>query len=346
MPIIKELSLFDPCTKSNNQVMQKFIYIGIDISKKVLDLSIQASGEEELKQIPNKVKDIKKLLENYPAHQLIIGMENTGRYNYPLYEALANSEAKVFVIPPLHLKKSLGLTRGKNDQIDAHRIMKFIEKNWKDIPEWIMPSFNVQKLKILLTERSSRVKMIKQLKSTQKEYELITKFVREEKLDKLNNQLIHSIQKQVLKIEDQIEQLISNDKDLVSHAVMIQSVPGVGRILSWVLIAKTNNFQSITDPRKMACYSGVVPFDHQSGSSIRKKDRVSIYADKSIKSLLHLGAMSAIRLNNDLRSYYLRKVDEGKNKMSVLNAVRNKIIHRVFAVIRNQEPYINYVLTA
>ena len=188
--------------------------------------------------------------------------------------------------------------------------------------------------------------MIKQLKSTQKEYELITKFVREEKLDKLNNQLIHSIQKQVLKIENQIEQLISNDNDLVTHAEMIQSVPGVGRILCWVLIAKTNNFQSITDPRKMACYSGVVPFDHQSGSSIRKRDRVSIYADKSIKSLLHLGAMSAIRLNNDLRSYYLRKVDEGKNKMSVLNAVRNKIIHRVFAVIRNQEPYINYAHAA
>lgn len=326
--------------------MQKFIYLGIDISKKVLDICIKESDKEELKQISNKVKAIMKLLKSYPADQLIIGMENTGRYNYPLYEALAKSEAKVFVIPPLHLKKSLGLTRGKNDQIDARRIMAFIEKNWKDIPEWIMPSFNVQKLKILLTERSSRVKMIKQLKSTQKEYELILKFVREEKLDQLNNQMIQSIQKQVLKIEDQIEHLISSDNELKTHSQMIKSVPGVGRILSWVLIAKTNNFQSITNPRKMACYSGVVPFDHQSGSSIRKRDRVSIYADKSIKSLLHLGAMSAIRLNNDLRTYYLRKVDEGKNKMSVLNAVRNKIIHRVFAVIRNQEPYINYMQAA
>lgn len=62
-------------------------------------------------------------------------------------------------------------------------------------------------------------------------------------------------------------------------------------------------------------------------------------ADKKIKSVLHLGAMSAIRLDNDLRTYYLRKVEEGKNKMSVLNAIRNKIIHRVFAVIKNQIPY-------
>lgn len=62
-------------------------------------------------------------------------------------------------------------------------------------------------------------------------------------------------------------------------------------------------------------------------------------ADKAIKSVLHMGAMSAIRLNNDLRTYYLRKVEEGKNKMSVLNAIRNKLIHRVFAVIKNQIPY-------
>jgi transposase len=71
---------------------------------------------------------------------------------------------------------------------------------------------------------------------------------------------------------------------------------------------------------------------------------VSSYADKAIKAVLHLAAMSAIRLKNDLREYYLRKVAEGKNKMSALNAVRNKIVHRIFAVIKNQIPYQNHLL--
>ena len=61
--------------------------------------------------------------------------------------------------------------------------------------------------------------------------------------------------------------------------------------------------------------------------------------DQRTRSTLHLAAMSATRLNNDLRIYYRRKLEEGKNKMSVLNAIRNKIIHRIFAVIKNQTLY-------
>ncbi|WP_439559539.1 transposase, partial [Dyadobacter sp.] len=101
---------------------------------------------------------------------------------------------------------------------------------------------------------------------------------------------------------------------------------------------------TITEPRKMACYCGIVPFDHQSGTSIRKQPKVSIYADKSMKSILHLAAMSAIRFDNKLRTYYLRKVAEGKNKMSVLNAVRNKIVHIIFALIKNQATYNDHLV--
>jgi transposase len=112
-------------------------------------------------------------------------------------------------------------------------------------------------------------------------------------------------------------------------------------VLSWNIIAKTNGFKSIQTARKFACYAGVVPFEHQSGTSVWRKPKVSVYADKSLKSLLHMAAMSAIRLKNDLRAYYQRKVQDGKNKMLVLNAVRNKIIQRVYAVIKNQTPYKN-----
>ena len=98
-------------------------------------------------------------------------------------------------------------------------------------------------------------------------------------------------------------------------------------------------FQSISNPRKLACYAGVVPFGFQSGTSIYKKPRVSVYADRALKKLLHLAALRVTQLDGEMRNYYIRKVDEGKNKMSVINALRNKIVARVCATINNDRPY-------
>ncbi|RZK16725.1 MAG: IS110 family transposase, partial [Flavobacterium sp.] len=101
----------------------------------------------------------------------------------------------------------------------------------------------------------------------------------------------------------------------------------------------SNEFKDITDPRKFACYSGVAPFEHRSGSSVRGKSRVSSLGNKAVKSLLHLAAMAAIGCNEELKDYYQRKVAEGKNKMLVLNAVRNKLIHRIFACVNQNRKY-------
>jgi hypothetical protein len=62
---------------------------------------------------------------------------------------------------------------------------------------------------------------------------------------------------------------------------------------------------------------------HSSGSSIRGKTRVDHHARKSLKTLLHLAAMSALQVKGELQDYYQRKVNEGKNKMLVINALRN-----------------------
>ena len=108
--------------------------------------------------------------------------------------------------------------------------------------------------------------------------------------------------------------------------------------------------------RPSDCHAGVAPFErfaarYLSVSSVRGKTRVNQHARKRLKSLFHLAAMSAIRSKGELQDYYNRKVADGKNKMlpgrrAVLNAVRNKIIHRIFAVIRRGEKYDkNYMIT-
>lgn len=326
-----------------HQFMKKII-IGIDISSKTLDICLQKEGKTELTTIANEVKAIHVFFKKLAKEQVVVAMENTGRYNWQLYEALPKYHFAVYVISALHLKKSVGLIRGKNDRIDAERICKFIQKNQDECALWKPTAVNIQKMKVLLAERNAKVKLKRQLLGQRSDYKLMKTIGLEKKLTKENQALVDLIQKQIEGFEADIEKIVQSDESIKEQVKQIRSVPGVGPVTSWTMIAKTEGFTIITEPRKMACYCGIVPFDHQSGTSVRRQPRVSTYADKSMKSILHLAAMSAIRLDNKFREYYRRKVAEGKNKMSVLNAVRNKIVHTIFALIKNQATYQDHLV--
>ena len=89
-----------------------------------------------------------------------------------------------------------------------------------------------------------------------------------------------------------------------------------------------------------APYAGIAPFEKQSGTSLNTKSRVSHYANKKMKVLLNLAASSAIQADPELKTYYNRRIENGKSKMSTLNIVRNKIVHRIFAVVKRGTPFV------
>jgi len=322
-------------------------FIGIDVSKDTLDVGIY-SEEEKSTVIKNSKKAIlkyfNKLLLDKGVYHICI--ENTGKYSWILMELLPKLNCSFYVVNPLHLKRSLGLIRGKNDKIDALRIAGFIKKNHQETALYIPQREELNLMQILLSERRFKVKQRKQLKAKNKENLILSSKKIAKRLTAKNNRLIKELSKQIIELETEIKQLITKDESLKILNKQLKSIPGVGDILSWTVLVKTNEFKTITNPRKLACYAGVAPFASTSGTSIFSRNKVSNFADKGLKRVLHLGAMSAIRLENDLAYYYRRKVDEGKNKMSVLNAVRNKIIHIIFAIIKNQEYYQNRLVVS
>ena len=317
-------------------------FIGIDVSKDSLDIGIYSEADKST-VIKNNKKTILKYFNKLLSYKSIyhICIENTGKYSWLLMELLPKLDCCFYVVNPLHLKRSLGLIRGKNDKIDAVRIAEFIKKNYQETNPYIPQREELNLMQILLSERRFKVKQRKQLKTKNKENSVLSNKKIAKTLTIKNNRLIKELSKQLKELESEIKQLISEDELLKTLNKQLKSIPGVGDILCWNVLVKTNEFKTIKDPRKMACYAGVAPFANTSGTSVFGKSRVSNYADKGLKKVLHLGAMSAIRLENDLAYYYRRKVKEGKNKMSVLNAVRNKIIHIIFALIKNQEYYQN-----
>lgn len=318
------------------------IFIGIDVSKATLDIcSIDQAGTESF-QIPNQVNSIsvffKKLLKR-PDSKIFVAVENTGYYNWNLYKALDSGVIEVFILPPLQLTKSLGLTRGKTDKVDAIRIAEYLKLRYTQLQPSIIPRELIRKIQILVAQRARLVKTRTQMRNAYKEAIVHATGEVGPLLKTINTEMETKINQSIKKVEKQIDDLINADKELSNKYKFATSVQGVGKVLAWTLLLKTNEFKSINDPRKLACYAGVVPFAHQSGTSINKKPKVSFMADKELKKLLHMAAMRAIQLKGELRDYYIRKVNEGKNKMSVLNAVRNKIVARICAMVNNQKYY-------
>ena len=129
---------------------------------------------------------------------------------------------------------------------------------------------------------------------------------------------------------------------------LVHSVKGIGLINAINTIVYTNNFKSFESPRKYACYIGVAPFDHTSGTSVKGKTQVSKICRTQQKSELSMAARSAIIHDPGLKRYYQRKIKEkggGKSAHGiVLNAIKFKLILRMFAVVRSGEPYkvLNY----
>lgn len=318
------------------------MFVGIDISAKTLDLCIKRGSDVESIVIDNQLHPIKKYFSKFKDADLVVAMENTGEYNNYLYQIFElYPQFSVYVLAPIHIKKSMGLVRGKNDKIDAIRIARFIEKNYAELTEWVPDTPEIKGLKSLFTERKYLVNNTKSIKQKLKSLKNHNSSKHSKKLISMYKRQLEIIKKDIKEIESLMEWEINQNESLKTKQELAKSVPGVGKVLCWQLICKTNGFTMLTDPRKLACCVGVVPFSYSSGTSIKGKARVSRIADVRLKSTLQMAAMRAVRMDNDLKHYYDRKVKEGKNKMSVLNAVRNKIIHIVLAVVKNQNPYQN-----
>jgi transposase len=154
-------------------------------------------------------------------------------------------------------------------------------------------------------------------------------------------QIIKELNYQILRVEKQMIELINRDEHLKKTFNLVTSVKGVGLVVGITMIVYTNCFTSFNDWRKFACYCGIVPFEYQSGISIKGRKKVHPFANKRLKALLSNAACSSIQHNPEMKLYYERRIKEGKNKMSTQNIIRNKIVARVFSVVTRGTEYVD-----
>lgn len=332
-----------------NKFTKKKHFIGVDISKDVLDLTLL--HEEDLEnalhfQIQNDFKGFNKLLlflqkKNVSVEDCAFCMEHTGTYGLLFFAWLSQKEILFCVEPGLHIKRSLGMTRGKNDKVDAERIAQYLCSHKAKLKAFQMPSTLMVKIKQLLTYREQMVRIRSSLKNSiksHKQYQLLSG------LENIPQQVELQIKEQdriIKSIEKQLLEVIQSDQQLKKNYSLATSVKGIGLIIAAAMITTTNNFESFDNGRKYACYAGIAPFEYSSGSSIRGKNKVSSLGNRKMKTLLTNGANNAIKWDPQLKSYYNRKKEEGKDHKLIVNAISCKLVNRVFAVVKRQTPYVS-----
>jgi len=319
-------------------------FIGIDVSKEHLDFYVSKDMRQgSSARVGNSKKEINAYIKNLITRKEIVieasvfCMENTGIYNNQLLSVLLDHHANIWVETPVHLKRSLGLVRGKNDKIDAERIALYAYKNRDSVKLWQPERAIIVRLKNMLRTRERLMESIESLECPLRE---ASRFDDKETVKLMRRSCkasVNALRNDIKKIDVTIKEIINSDEQIKSLFRIVSSVENVGPIIATAVIIYSNEFKKINDPKKFACYSGVAPFEHSSGKSIRGKTRVSFMANKYMKRLLHLAAIGAISRPGELRDYFDRKMAEGKNKMLVINAIRNKIILRIFTCVNQNK---------
>ena len=189
----------------------------------------------------------------------------------------------------------------------------------------------------MLSERSRLVTALKMLRQAHKEKQVFSwsKAVQ----SKPYEAGIKGLQKDIEQIEKDIWELVKSDKALLEMFLLITSIPSIGKVTAYHFICYTNEFKQVRSGKQLASYCGVVPFERSSGSSVKFKPRLPHQANKILKTLLHLCAVTAIKMKGAFAAFYKRKIEEGKNRLVAINGIRNKLALTIAAVIRNNEPY-------
>ncbi|UXX79468.1 IS110 family transposase [Reichenbachiella carrageenanivorans] len=320
--------------------------VGIDISKMSIDVALINSSSMKCNNglFSNDSEGFQKMKRWLKQHgndcgeDILFCMEHTGIYTRNIVKYLLKRGCKVWLESSLHIKRSMGLIRGKSDKIDAERIANFAFDHQRDAKLVKLSHPTLNRLKDLM---KTRMRLQKSLHSQQIAVDELTKVDPKagREIERISRSAISGLKKSLDKVEAKMDELIQIDKHLKTLYELVTSVKSVGKVLAVDLIVYTEGFTRMLDNRKLACYCGVAPFEYSSGTSIFASPGTSSFANKQLKFHLHMCAMNAIKCHKELRGYYLRKTEEGKSKMSALNAVRNKLLHRVVAVVKRGTPY-------
>lgn len=317
--------------------------LGIDISKRTIDAALHHGGQHA--QFANSKSGYKALLkwlttQGYRADELMICFEHTGWYCLMLSHFFFRNGVQYHCANPIEIKRSSGFKRGKSDKADAFQIARYAWVFREELESSVPMSEQLIELQRMMSLREQLVKQTTALKNQKQGMKVLLSSPSTDHCIKAIDQTLHYLEKQIKGVEQAMETLIKADEQMRVNYKLSRTVKGVGPVLAIQMLLHTHNYTRFLEWRQFSAYCGLVPYEHQSGTSINSKPRTHPISDRKMKSLLSMASISAIQCDPELRRYYFQRVEQGKAKMVVLNIIRNKLVSRIFATVRRGTPYV------
>jgi len=328
--------------------MDNSFVIGVVVNKNILDYCL-ISHDKVLKQgtMVNETSAIRlafhSILKEFQlsGDQLLICAEHSGQYNYPLIFCCECDCYKLWLENPNLIKiYCSGLPQGKSYKLSPKQIAIYGSRNIDKIKLNRQPVSEVEHLKQLHNElemlQVDSAKMHSQL-IDQKNY--MSEEVFNISATRLIN-LMQGLEEAITTIKSEIRCIFANNTFLSEQMELLTSIENVDTDLALKMIVETDAFTRFDNCRQFCSHVGIAPLNKILKTNEHKSNVRYPKNDKGIKMILNQAALTIIKKNDsELKNYYLRKVKEGKDEKIVLNAIRVKLVSRMFAVIKNNQRY-------
>jgi transposase len=307
---------------------QQQVYIGIDVSKKQLDVAIRPGND--FFQVANDDLGIAALVQRLVSLQpQLILLEASGGFETLAAASLRQADLPAQIINPRQVRRFADSTGrlAKTDKIDAGVLAHFAEVLKPPLRPW--PEAQQQELAALMTRRRQLVEMVVMEKNR-----LGTAW--SPKVRKSLQVHLHSLQEQLKDLEQDLDDFIRRSPLYLEKDQLLQSVPGVGALTSQSLMAWLPELGTL-NRKQIAALVGVAPFNRDSG---QMRGRRTVWGGrKQVRPSLYMATIAACRFNPAIQNFYQRLLHAGKRKKVAITACMRKLLTILNAVLKHQQPW-------
>jgi transposase len=310
--------------------------LGIDLAKKTFDVTLLtpagARHHHTFPNTPTGFRDLWRWVKQHGARSVRACMEATNVYWESLAQYLVEQDATVHVVNPARIKgyAQSQMLRNKTDKQDSATIAAFCAAH--DLTAWVPPTAAQRKLRALVRHRddliASRIQQTNRLQDTT-----------DPDVRASLEAVITTIERQLTSIQQQITAHLHAHAELREQHDLMDAVPGIGPVTAQKLLAEFYDLASYSSAKAVGADAGVTPANYESGTSVRRRPRLSKLGKASVRAALYMPAITVMRSNTEFKQFAARLAARGKSYGVILGAVMRKLLHIIYGVVKHKAPY-------